>query len=400
MNEPILQDVPLDTVRRRLALRRHRRAAMVVPVHPRTAGDMLAFALLRLHRRRKSIPLAAATLLAVGFGFVILLHLVTGRIFPNVRSLGVYLGSMTPDEATASLQQEWLNNTQIELIDGERVWTARPHELGLSLDAEAVAAAARRIGLAGIPFGYNVEPSVHIDGTTLSRYMATLASHVNAEPMNASYQWVQGDVVGVPGHEGSRLDLEGTLERIFENPASLAENRRFELSVVSVPPDVANPTGDIDQVHQLLSHPFSISGHDPFTNESISYAANSETMISWLEASPSGLRIRESALAPFVGSINATLASADGWPRYIDPAEAAAQVNAALTAGQTSVEWRIRYKSGTYQVVSGDTASHIAEETGIPLALLQEANPDRNLNLLTPGETLILPSRDATLPQS
>ena len=73
-------------------------------------------------------------------------HIVTGRVFPNIWALNVPLGDLTVDEAAAALQNAWVNQYQIQLVDGDRHWTVKPSDIGLQLDARKTAEAARSVG--------------------------------------------------------------------------------------------------------------------------------------------------------------------------------------------------------------------------------------------------------------
>src|SRR4051794_38340293 len=62
-------------------------------------------------------------------------HILGGRVFPNVWALNTNLGEMSVEEAASVLQNKWTNATHIQLRDGDRIWSATPAEMGLSLDA-------------------------------------------------------------------------------------------------------------------------------------------------------------------------------------------------------------------------------------------------------------------------
>ena len=59
---------------------------------------------------------------------------------------------------------------------------------------------------------------------------------------------------------------------------------------------------------------------------------------------------------------------------------------------------RVRYRDTRYTVEFGDRAYYISRKTGIPFYLIQEANPGRNLDVLSPGDILNLPSKDKAVP--
>src|SRR6266496_4279876 len=84
-----------------------------------------------------SATLIGSVILAIGMGVFVLYA--SQRILPGVSAAGVPLGSLTADEASALLEASW---AQITIRDGSRTWSVQPARLGLTLDANATAAAA------------------------------------------------------------------------------------------------------------------------------------------------------------------------------------------------------------------------------------------------------------------
>ncbi len=101
---------------------------------------------------------------AVVLGLFVASHVLPGRIFPGVWSMGVYLGDMTVEEAESALLVAWFDEVRIELITGgQSMFSVSPAELGLQLNARQTAEAARSVGMSGIPLGYGVLPVVGSD---------------------------------------------------------------------------------------------------------------------------------------------------------------------------------------------------------------------------------------------
>ncbi|PJF34059.1 MAG: hypothetical protein CUN57_00530, partial [Phototrophicales bacterium] len=94
-------------------------------------------------------------------------YILSGRIFPNIRTMGITVSDLTVEEAEAVLLDEWENNVLIDLtLDGQIMLQVKPQELGLSLDARATAEAAKALGLAGVPFGATVDPVASVAYST------------------------------------------------------------------------------------------------------------------------------------------------------------------------------------------------------------------------------------------
>jgi hypothetical protein len=348
-------------------------------------------------RRTPAVRLAAAVIvlaLAVLFAGS---YVVQGRIFPNVWALGVHLGDRTVPEAAAALRDAWNTRLRIRLVDGERSWTATPAELGLLLDADGVAEAARGVGLSGIPLGYEIWPAVSVDYDVAQNFLLDLTAHTDIAPYNAGYEWRDGEVVGVPGHEGRMLNVPQMMDRLMRDPVTIVRSGHLDLLMSSLPPLAADPEPYLEAARRIIQNPPVIAGYDPFKDELLAWSTDKMVFASWLEVTPDGLDLRAETLGPFIEAQNRTL-NPSGSLRYLEPQETREQLRQAIRDQRDSILLRIRYRPTTYEVVAGDTGYRIARKTGMPYNLIEAANEGRDLNRLSIGDVINLPSRDVTLP--
>ena len=345
-------------------------------------------------------------IVAVGIGAVIGIymllfagsHVVQGRIFPNVWAFGTYIGDMTVEEAEIALLQAWNNETRIQLVVEDRSWSATPADLGLKLNARPVAEAAREVGMAGIPFGWQLEPDIEADYITAQNFLLDLAEEVQIPPFSGGYR-LEGDrVVGIPGSEGTALDVGLTLEVLDQNVTSVAMNQQLNLITQALVPDFIDPEPYIDTVRDLVSQPFQITGYDPYSNDTISWTTTPETLVSWIESGTDGLTLREESFIPFMEAQIASLNPDGQRLRYLEPVETMERVRQAIAQVASKVDLRVRYHPTTYEVEAGDRAFAIARKTGIPYFLIEQANAGKDLNVLSPGDIVNLPSRDVAVP--
>ncbi|MDX2136592.1 MAG: L,D-transpeptidase family protein [Chloroflexota bacterium] len=331
----------------------------------------------------------------------VLVNLFSGRIFPNIYALGVPLAGLTVDEATAQLERVWSRDMTITFADGARTWEAPPGALGLQFDARKTAEAARGSGLAGIPFGVTITPVVAlVDELRAQNFLLDLSLQANVTPQNAGFRWQEGQLITVSAGEGRTLDVAETLGVLLDEPARVVDARRLELAMVPVLPDASEAAGYLEAVSTFTSQQFMLSGYDPFTDETISWSVDRDTLTSWLEAGVDGIRLRADAFRQFLqAQSNSLNADPDGL-RFIEPGDAIDKMQEAINAGVPQVVVRIRYRATTYEVVSGDTGFRISRKTGIPFYLIQQANPnlDWETTILSPGDIINLPSRDLTMP--
>jgi hypothetical protein len=341
----------------------------------------------------------AGGVFGVFFLLFVVSHWLGGRAFPNVWSLGISIGDMSEEEAQTALQNAW-DTMQISLtVNGETVVSAAPADMGLLLDAQQTFEAARSVGMAGIPMGYNVTPVVSVDYVTAQDYFLNLTNTVEIAPSNAGYALQGTELVGVTGSEGRALDVTMTLQNLQLDPAAIVERKQFNLQMAALSPETTDPSPFLESARTFTSTILTLNGYDPYRDESLQWSTTLEVQASWLEASNEGLTVREDVFNQFIDHINTTLNPPNPTEiRYIDPAEAKDLVSSAINGGQSDVLLRIRYQRATYQVQSGDTGYGIGRRTGIPYNLIAEQNTGRNMDNLLVGDTVYLPSRDVTLP--
>lgn len=329
--------------------------------------------------------------------FFLFTAFLSGRIPPNVSILDISVGGMSFDDAVTRLETAWRQDTSVVLTSDSREWSVKPSEVGLRFDVRATVQAADRIGLAGIPFGYDIDPLLSLDGIMLHQFLQQLARDVDMAPVNTQYTWHDGRVSGIQGQDGIELDIEATLERIRQSPADLLKDE-FALITRNLTPPTAHSDAFLDAAQQFVTSQFEIRAYDPFEDRYIGFITTPEILATWIEAGEYSLVAKDEPIANFVDSLNNREQSGLGMNSYLNTEEVVAAINHSLSTGSIAAEVIVRSNPTTYEVVAGDTGYGISRKTGIPFFLIEESNPDRDLSILSPGDIINLPSRDATLP--
>lgn len=325
-------------------------------------------------------------------------YLLPGRIFPNVYALGVPLGGLTVEEATEALQNAWNNDVKIRLVvQGETIEALSPQQVGLRTDFTQIAEAARGVGLAGIPFGYGVEPQVTLDYRTAEDLLVARAVALNTPAQNASYTLKDGVVVGVPGKTGREIDITLTLSQIDQSPATILRRGQLEIVTFPVEPDYPDPEPFLVEARRIASQPFQLIGYDPFTDTSTMWATPPENLVTWLEVGENGLTVSEREITRFLDALNAEIAQIDP-VKYISRDDALRALGEALQAGERRAWLRVSHYPQRYTIQRGDSGYAISRRTGIPFFLIQEANAGRDLGMIFPGDEINLPSKDEVVP--
>ena len=330
-------------------------------------------------------------------------YTLTGRIYPRVSSLGVNLGGLSTEAAADTLQQAWQSEAELTvLVDGETYQTLRPSQLGFQLDATATAERAReevnwREGF----FGVRLEPVVTLPDAgflLLQNYLLDIAPEVNTAALNAGFAWQDGLLVAVPGSTGQLLDIAPTLAAAQADPAAVIRMGQLEVSISPVQPEVMDASDYLAEANLFLSQSLNIEGYDPYRDELMQWSTDNRTVASWLEVNEAGLALRRSEFAPFLEAQNASLNTEEGSQRYLDVQETMEAMQQAILEKDGEVTLRIRYAPETYVVRGGESAYGIARKNGIPYYMVERQNPGRDLNILSPGDTVKLPTRDVTMP--
>lgn len=328
-------------------------------------------------------------------------YLFSGNILPRVKAIGVNLGGMSVSEAELALRDAWRDTMSLDIIaNGEVIASTDPERLGVQFDAQQTARNAKAVGLRAVPFGRTIEPVVTVDRLTAQNYLLDLANHIDRIPVSAHYEWQNGELVGIEGQDGYRLDTSLTIETLTQHAPTILNKGRLDLLMITHAPEAQNPNPYIDAVRLLTSQPIQISAYDPYTNQHFTWIIAPEEFTRWLSAGTTSLTLREDAFLPHLELLNTTLNDSGKPLRFLAPTETTNALRDAISIGQAQVNLRVRYHPTLYTIVQGDTSYRISRKTGIPQILIVEANQGRNLEELSIGDTINIPSRDVTMPES
>lgn len=322
----------------------------------------------------------------------------SGRIFPGVSALGIGIGGQLPEKASTALEAAWRDSLAIALVvDGQTLASVTPERLGLRLDANATAARARAAGLSGIPFGVEITPVMTLDYLTAQTYLLDMTETINQVPFNAGYALENGVIVGIAGRPGRSLDVTTTVNILNTDPAEVVRRGRLDLVVTPLRPDISDPSPYLQMVQTFAQQPIELKGYDPFIDQHYTWPINPEVFVTWLEAGLTSLTLREETFLPYINALNETLVAEGDNLRYLSPDETINALTTAIAAEQTIIPLRVRYRPTTYSVQRGDTGYGISRRTGIPYYLIEQINSGRNMDQLSVGDVVQIPSRDVTM---
>lgn len=325
------------------------------------------------------------------------------RALSGVSVAGIPLGGLSRSEVEMMLSADW----PIRLVDGDRTFTVSAAQLGIALDAPATAARAVSYGrseggIAGAlraAFGRAaVPPVVHIAPQRFETALRELAPQIDLLPVNAGVQIVDGAVQPRPAQNGRLLDIGATLQALLSDPSTALADGELELQMIVTAPEITDASGMVTAAQALLANPLQIRAYDPINDESLFWTALPQEWSAWLIpapiSTPNGLTLTvdDVPLRAFLSQRAAELGS----DRTINLDESVTAVQNAVMSGGTTPWVRIYHRDIQYTVQPGDSIINIAYEYGIPYPYIEQANP--GVSALTPGQVIILPSRDVMLP--
>jgi len=329
------------------------------------------------------------------------------RVLPGVTALGVPLGGQTAEQAAATLQTRWAEQT-VTLRNGELARPVSPEALGMSLDAAATAAAATEkgrslAGLGDLPaqgMAWFDTPVVwRFDPDAARGTLAALAPELAVPPVNASVTVSDGRAAATPAVEGRELDIEATLASLGADPAAVLAGGALDLAVRPVPAAVTDVSAAVDEANRLLATTVTLLAYDPVRDEQFTWAVEPPVWGQWLRlvADPAAPQAFSWSLDRQNGvAYLDTLEAQWGDGRYLDEDATLTALSEAIQAQSGTATTQVRYPARRHVVQSGETLSSIGFDYGIPYPWLQQLNP--GLESLTVGQEIAIPAADALLP--
>lgn len=256
-----------------------------VPALSQVRRDPLAIAL----RALLALLGASVAALAAAAFFVLGARLVySGRALPGVSAAGVSLGGQTQAQIEATLRERltYSETGLIVLRDGERLWVARPIELGVLIDVPTMARRALAVGREGKMIeqlsaqvatwaeGVAITPVVVFDQRMGAAYLERLATGIDLPTLEASLIINGLEVVVERGQIGRRLDADATLQALVPIVARMYDSD-LPLVIEETPPLVLDASMEAETARRILSQPFVLSaeGAGPWSIDPSTLAA-------------------------------------------------------------------------------------------------------------------------------
>ncbi len=209
--------------------------------------------------------LAAA---AISSGYQLLF---SGRVFPGISMAGVDLSSLTPDQASAALNQHltYPKSGRIVFRDGEHVWIATPAELGMIFDAGTNVQRAYGLGRQGGLLenmasqlnawqgGLELPPVIIFDGRVAHGYLQNIAAQMDQPKVEADLELSGTDVTYTPGQIGRILDVDKTYAALLAQLKTFQDGE-ITLVIEEETPAILDASVQAETLRRALNAPLTI----------------------------------------------------------------------------------------------------------------------------------------------
>lgn len=225
----------------------------------------------------RTLLLTAGVIFMAGFACSLLgMRIVFAeKALPGISAAGISLTGMTENEIKAALQEQLTYPTTglIVFHDRDHLWTAKPADLGVSIDYGDMAQSAIQIGRRGsFPSRLLEQIRIWFIGETITTvvvfnqeqafsFLAHLAGTINRPQMEAVLEVSETQVKAHPGQIGRYLDIEATLEALAE-PVARMHNAQIDLAVREEAPLVLDASPQAALANGFLRQALKLTADD------------------------------------------------------------------------------------------------------------------------------------------
>ena len=197
----------------------------------------------------------AAIALVAALGLCIYAGQFSG-VFPHVTMAGTELGGLDAEQKLSEALPLWLDKDTVSVVaDGQELLTARPSELGVTVDPAAEAKAALAVGREPGALGWlkngltmgkclvglapELQPIPNWNEDDLDAAVASLAREFDREPLNGSWDVSREGLFATKNQDGRALDqdalreqLAGTISGVIEAPCGPVKSLPLDLDAL------------------------------------------------------------------------------------------------------------------------------------------------------------------------
>lgn len=197
------------------------------------------------------------------------------RALPGVTVQGIQLGGMNADQIVSQVETRFTypETGSIVLTDGDRAWMLEPRQLGVEIDAQAMAHQALAVGRQGTfterieeQFdawyrGHPINPLVRFDQIVAAHYLNSIATEIDRPTIEATITVSGNEVSTAPGQIGRGVNTDSTLAELAV-PIAAMHDAVIPLIIEETPPVVLDPDPTAEKARQILNQSLVFSAED------------------------------------------------------------------------------------------------------------------------------------------
>lgn len=329
---------------------------------------------------------------------------------PNVFIFDRDVGFISREATEDLVDETWNQNRRILLTapgDPEVQFKLVPQELGLWVDPQATAEVAFAVGRSSNPiddlgFAFSgdsriIMPILYYDESQARQTLEAIVGELTIAPVNASVALQEDTWIALPGSDGRYVDIEVTLDSLFEDAFSILLAGSVTLPLEMIPPEVADLSPLLDQIEAIVTQEYRLSAYDPITDQTFEWSIPLERKTSWVTVDQETQTIHLLMNPNDVEALLTTWVHELGGERSFEPDLDIAALIESWGPGNSPF-LTIYYHPTTYQVSQGESLWSISLKLGMPLWYIIDANPGLSIDNITAGMNLTIPSKNVLLP--
>ena len=341
---------------------------------------------------------------------VVILFQVNELNLPNVMIYEKNMGMKSLEETVVEINTTWNQNRRVQLVSSENpesAFSLKPVELGLWVDPLATAQAANKFGRSSDPFSdilaalkgqmQLVLPVLYLNEEIAQEKLERMAEDLTIQPQNASIIYQDGVWSVTPSSHGQTVDIEATINLIYENAFNLLVGQPLPIQMKSLEPSIDDLSGVIGEIDTLLTKEFRFKAYDPITDEYFEWLVPESIKKTWVVVNPQTYQVQFDIKREHIHELLAQWEFELGEARSLQNSIIPDELITAWHHDQ-SVMAIITYLPTTYLVESGESLWMISLKLGMPMWHILDANEGLTTSNLKAGMRLTIPPKDVLLP--
>ena len=330
----------------------------------------------------------------------------------NLPGVFVYdkpFGLINFQETSAQIDEEWNINRGINLTsetDPSISYWFSPAELGLWVDPQSTADAAYAAGRGAQPFRdilssiqgepYIVHPVLYFDQSIAKETLSKLEEELAIHAQEAQVLYQDGQWIAIAGSEGRVIDIENTIDHLYQNAFDILLTGKASLSISYPQPDVVDLSPVLENIDQVISQEMNLTAYDPIEDEFFHWSVPLETKRTWVGINSENYNVSlninktdaESLISAWEGELGEVRSFKDADLKGIIQGWKEGKLSQLIVAHEPT----------TYLVNPGESLWAISLKLGMPMYHIMNANEGLTMTNVASGMELDIPSKDILLP--